>query len=106
LPFLPNEFGGHYKKLNLNSNMQIRHNLNKIIKKTFPVSFVIIIFIFFIFRTTKGIFNFEQVIIIRYNLVWDSLRSINLDFNYNYFMGLFEFVVGEWICYIMAMTLL
>jgi len=36
--------------------MQIRHNLNKIIKKTFPVSFVIfviiIIFIFFIFRTT------------------------------------------------------
>ena len=35
----------------------------------------------------------EQVI--RYNLVWGSLRSIHLDFKYDYFMRLFEFLVGE-----------
>ena len=36
---------------------------------------------------------FEHVL--RYNLVWGSLHSINLDFNYDYFMRLFEFLVDE-----------
>ena len=60
----------------------------------------------FKWRNIQGIFEFvEQVI--RYNLVWVSLRLVNHKAVYgkrklaqarlcDYFMWLFEYVVGEW----------
>jgi hypothetical protein len=35
---------------------------------------------------------------ILYDLIFTTKLNDYLDFNYDYIMGLFEFVIGEWIC--------